>query len=247
MLVWSLAMAVFSHPLKIISSNLRWLEDLFATRRKGWNESAHTHACTRVHDLLLCLSPLEKQPVHHRSHTTVHWFTAMFFFEFVVGFGSAFLDCKCKLHYSICQHLLFLNHHFSWLLFPQCLFHPISFPPEIEIYLPFRCNWLHLFIKLTIPTIRLCILFLCDAAYSRYRLLSLLCVCDWLICCIHLKSKSMYMCVSADSLILSVKTQHSEHSPLWKSEIRAELRVMDIKSHLWCGQQAITIRVVNNI
>lgn len=125
--------------------------------------------------------------MHARTHYSplIHSFVC---FEFVVGFGSAFPDWKWRHHYYICQHLPFLNHHFSWLLFPQCLFHPISFPPKIKIYLPLWFDWLHLFIKLTIPMICLCICFLCDSAYSGYRWLALLCVWDCLIYCIHLKS-----------------------------------------------------------
>lgn len=61
LLLWSLATAVCSHPLKFIYPNLRWsLEALLAMGHKGQNQNTHTHHCVfPLCDLLLCVSPLE--------------------------------------------------------------------------------------------------------------------------------------------------------------------------------------------
>ena len=90
----------------------------------------HTHTCTHTHthtfsvfpllwSTVMCVSPW-KQPIQHCSHTAVHWFTASFCSELVVGLGSAFENWKCRvvtIHFTLCgsvwTHLSFLYHHFS--------------------------------------------------------------------------------------------------------------------------------------
>lgn len=98
LLLWSRATAVCSHPLNFIYPNLRSsLETLLATGHRGQNQNTQTHTFTlpSLWSTVVCISPW-KQPVQHRSHTAVHWFTASFCFELVVGFGSAFLNWKCR-------------------------------------------------------------------------------------------------------------------------------------------------------
>ena len=94
LLLWSLATAVCSHPLNFIYPNLSdsWggggLYLLLGT--KGQNTQTCTFSLPSMLSTVVCISPW-KQPVQHRLHTAVHWFTASLCFEFVV----AFLNWKC--------------------------------------------------------------------------------------------------------------------------------------------------------
>lgn len=100
----SLAVAVYSHPLNFIYRNLRWTLGALLARLLAlslplslMHTCAHTHTQnTQSHHHLwstVCISPW-KQPVQQRSHTAAHWFTACCCSEFVVGFGSAFLEVQ---------------------------------------------------------------------------------------------------------------------------------------------------------
>lgn len=126
--VWSLA-TVSAHilwslfiPISNDHSRVYYLQ---GTKGKSENTDIKTHTHTHILSLpcmwstVVCVLPW-KQPVQQHSHTAVHWFTASFRLELVVGFGSAFVNSKCRVvttHFthcgSICQHLPFLNQYFS--------------------------------------------------------------------------------------------------------------------------------------
>lgn len=134
LLLWSRATAVCSHPLNFIYPNLRSsLETLLATGHRGQNQNTqtHTHIYSSLFVIYCCVYlPLKtacSAPFTHCSpliHSFILLWACCWFW---LCLSKLEVQDRNNSHYSVCQHLPFLNHQFSWLLVPQCLFfHTIS-------------------------------------------------------------------------------------------------------------------------
>lgn len=99
-------------------------------KEKRKKKKAHKHTASPQYDFVLCVSPLENS-LFSRAYPAVHRVTTSFCLEFVVDFGSAFVNWMCSevtIHSTHCGcfPLITISHQFlaTSSFIPSLLFRP---------------------------------------------------------------------------------------------------------------------------
>lgn len=126
---------------------------------------------------------------------------------------------------SVCQHVAFLNCHFSWL---PVFLGSSSLPPFCPSHLAHECVFCDFLPRLAPPARYInntsAAVIPPPPGVLQVSLITPLRACERLdnsVCTPEINLSKMCLCVSADSPILSVKTPRSEHLPLRRTAIRA--------------------------